>query len=308
MTLVPKQTMPFEPSRLETGSGAFLTAGGPGREQKRIGVHYYKPRSFTPASRILLVIPGTGRNGNTYRDAWIDAADKANLLVAALNYPERDYDFAAYHMGGVVKDLVIRNMPKGPNGEPPSIVQVRDEDITFTLNPRREEWLFNDFDRIFALIAAATGSTQSGYDMFGHSAGGQILHRLVLFHPRSRAQRIVAANSGFYTLPDLALPQPVGLKDTGVTQASLADSLACRLTLLLGENDNGDDAGGIQLRTPLINQQGIGRLDRGRYFFKAGAERARALGCPFHWTLETVPNVAHNFRAMSRAAAHLLYG
>ena len=44
--------------------------------------------------------------------------------------------------------------------------------------------------------------------MFGHSAGAQILHRMVLFAPGSRADRIVAANSGFYTLadPDQALP------------------------------------------------------------------------------------------------------
>jgi hypothetical protein len=68
------------------------------------------------------------------------------VLVAALSYPEADYDFAAYHMGGVVKDLEIRNLP--PGGAAAAVVRVRDEDISFSLNRRRDEWIFPDFERI----------------------------------------------------------------------------------------------------------------------------------------------------------------
>ena len=68
------------------------------------------------------------------------------MLVAALSYPEADYDFAAYHMGGVVKDLEIRNL--SPGGAAAAVIRVRDEDISFSLNPRRDEWIFPDFDRI----------------------------------------------------------------------------------------------------------------------------------------------------------------
>ena len=306
MTLIPKpESLPFEPKELATGSGAFLAAGS---RERKIGVHYYKPRAFSARSRILLVIPGAGRNGDSYRDAWIEAAEEANVLVAALSYPEADYDFAAYHMGGVVKDLEIRNLPRGSNGATADVIHVRDEDISFSLNPRRDEWLFPDFDRIFGLITAATGSTQAAYDMFGHSAGAQILHRLVLFAPGSRAERIVAANSGFYTLatPDQSLP--VGLKGTEVTQASLARSFASKLMLLVGEKDDGDEAGGIQIHTPLIDSQGIGRLARGKYFLRTAEAQAHKLKVPFRWSLEVVPDVGHDFRAMSRAAARSLFG
>jgi hypothetical protein len=303
MTLIPKpEPVPFEPKELATGSGTFLAAGS---RDRRIGVHYYKPRAFGARSRILLVIPGAGRNGDSYRDAWIEAAEAANVLVAALSYPEADYDFAAYHMGGVVKDLEIRNLP--PGGAAAAVIRVRDEDISFSLNPRRDEWIFPDFDRIFGLITAATGSTQTAYDMFGHSAGAQILHRMVLFAPGSRADRIVAANSGFYTLADADQPLPVGLKGTDVTQASLARSFASKLMLLVGEKDDGDEAGGIQIHTPLIDNQGIGRLARGKYFFRDAEERARKLRLPFRWSLEVVPDVGHDFRAMSRAAARALF-
>jgi Heavy metal binding domain len=304
MTLIPKpEPVPFEPKELATGSGAFLAAGS---RERRIGVHYYKPRAFGVRSRILLVIPGAGRNGDSYRDAWIQAAEAANVLVAALSYPEADYDFAAYHMGGVVKDLEIRNLP--PGGAAAAVIRVRDEDISFSLNPRRDEWIFPDFDRIFGLIAAATGSRQTAYDMFGHSAGAQILQRMVLFAPGSRVDRIVAANSGFYTLADPDQSLPVGLKGTGVTQESLARSFASKLMLLVGEKDDGDEAGGIQIHTPLIDNQGIGRLARGKHCFRVAEEQARKLKLPFRWSLQVVPDVGHDFRAMSRAAARALFG
>lgn len=304
MTLVAKPPpAPFEPTTLQDGRGLFEAAGGVGREAQRIGVHYYKPRTFTPRSPVLLVLPGAGRDADEYRDAWVEAAEAHGVLVAALGYPEADYDFAAYQMGGVIRNL---RLPPGAAGQ--SVVRLRDEDIGFDLNPRRETWLFNDFDRIFALLARAAGSERERYDLFGHSAGGQILHRLTLFQAQVKADRIVAANSGFYTLPDLDVPQPFGLKGTGATPDALAASFGRRLTLLLGEKDDGDEAGGIQLRTPTADRQGVGRLARGRYFFEAGRARARSLGVPFEWRLEVVPNVGHDYRRMTAAAARLLYG
>ena len=118
MTLIeamPAQ-LPFEPSTLALGRGAFLMAGGAGRQEKRITVAYYKPSRFTVASPILIVLPGSGRNAVDYREPWIPRAEQANVLVAALGYPEADYDFAAYQLGGVVSDLTLRNLPPLVNG------------------------------------------------------------------------------------------------------------------------------------------------------------------------------------------------
>lgn len=299
---------PLEPERLSEGVGLFTTMGGRGREGARIQVHYYAPRRLSRRSPILLVIPGSGRNADTYRNAWIETADAAGVLVAALGYPEADYDFAAYQMGGVIKDLAIRNMPRDANGEPPSRIRVRDEDISFTPNIRPETWLFRDFDRVFGLLARATRSARSDYDLFGHSAGGQILHRSVLFHPHSRARRIVAANAGQYTYPDLDLALPNGLAGTGLTELSLAASFAARLTLLLGEKDDASETRGTMLHTPMLDRFGVDRLSRGRRFFEASKVRAQAIPTDFNWKLEIVPGVGHDFRAMTRAAAQDLYG
>lgn len=307
VTARPEGPPPFEPKTLAAGAGVFLAAGGSGREDKRIGVHYYKPERFTRESPILLVLPGTGRNANTYRNFWMDAAEAYNVLIATLEYPEVDYDFGAYHMGGVIKNFRLRNVTRRPDGALPTSLYIRDEDIEFEFNERRETWLFHDFDRIFGILATATDSARRKYDLFGHSAGGQILHRLALFQPNTRADRIIAANSGFYTLPRLDVPLPFGLKDTGITKASLAASLALNLTLLLGGEDDDPDKGGRHLHTPLADQQGLGRLSRGRYFFEAGMRQARELAISCNWKLEVVPGVGHDGEAMGRAAARYLY-
>jgi hypothetical protein len=294
-----------EPEPLPLGRSSFDMPGGRNRESSVITVHCYRPGTFTRHSPILLVIPGAGRNGDDYRDAWVGHADAAGILVASPNYPEDRYDPAAYHLGGTIQNLSL--------GEPlPGSTRnsryLRDEDIRFDVNPRREEWLFNDFDRLFARVARATGSDQRRYDLFGHSAGGQILHRHAILWSSSRVRRIVAANSGFYTLPDPARPLPTGLAGLGVDDRALRRAFARDLTILLGEKDNDPDRGGTHLHTPMIDQQGRHRLARGQFFHRFASQRARELGVELRWDLRVVPGVGHDYRGMSAAAAALLYG
>lgn len=296
------------PTSLATGAGLFAVPGGVGHEGGTIEIAYYKPKSFGPESPILLVLPGSGRNAADYRDAWIAAADARGVLVAALGYPEAGYDFAAYQLGGVVRDLQLRNIPFTADGKVPDSLHLRDEDISFKPNTHSETWLFNDFDRLFAVIAKAAGSRQPTYDIFGHSAGGQILHRLAIFRPRSKARRIVAANAGIYTLPDLGRPQPIGLGGTGLAVDDLRQAFASPLTLLLGGADNDPERGGQHLHTPLLDAQGRDRLSRGRYFYDFSRQAAGGLGAPFNWRLRVVEGVGHDYRRMSAAAADLLYG
>jgi hypothetical protein len=284
---------------LPDGSGSFHMAGGAGREHKRITVYYYKPKALTARSRILIVVPGTGRNAHDYRDVWIKVADDCNLLVLSPSYAEQDYDFAAYQMGGVIQNL---RFPKIA-GNRPNVVVLRDEDLGFELNENRDTWLFNDFDRLFSDVAVAVGSEQTGYDLFGHSAGGQILHRLTLFQRTSKALRIVACNAGFYTLPDFHTAPPFGLKGTPITEADLRVAFKRNLIIGLGGADNSDESGGIQLHTPLADAQGLNRLDRGRYFFEFSRRKAESMRTPFNWHIQVVQGVGHEYVGMSRAFA-----
>lgn len=306
MTLRPvvDQDLGLAPGELPTGAGSFQLLGS---QSKPFTVHYFRPADFTADSRILLVMPGAGRNSADYRNTWLAAAVEQGILVAALGYPEDDFDFAAYNMGGLVRDLSFKDPKVARVSRSARAVSLDDENISFELNPDAGTWLFNDFDRAFDHIVAATGSGQQRYDIFGHSAGGQILHRMVLFQASSRANRIVAANTGFYTLPLFDQALPTGLGGTLIDEAALSRAFTKRLIVMVGENDSSEAAGGTLLKTPLVNQQGAGRLHRGRFFYETAKRTAESFGSEFNWSFVTVSGVGHDFEAMSPVAADLLF-
>jgi hypothetical protein len=309
MSLVERRTLlDIDKVKLHTGSGNFLLKAGLAAPDKPIFVFYHKPVGFSPDSPILLVIPGAGRNGWAYRDAWIDASETHNVLVLAPYYADDLYDFGAYHMGGIISDVELRNVQLEPDGSAPSRYYLNDEDIVFEPNNDKEEWIFRDFDLIFRHVVAATGSRQDSYDIFGHSAGGQILHRMTIFRPDSYAGRIVAANSGFYTLPTREASLPFGLGGTGVSAEDLTRAFSKDLVLLLGEADDQNETRGTMLHTPLADQQGPGRLSRGKYFYRESQRIAESMGADFNWQLEVVEGVGHDQRLMGQAAAEFLYG
>lgn len=291
---------------LKTGSGAFLISGGQGHENNTITVHYHMPNSFKPSSEMLLVVPGAGRDGDEYRDAWIEASEKYGVLILSPTYPDSSYGFGGYHMGGLMEELNLSASVEYVENS--NIAKLDEEKLTFTVNANSSQWIFKDFDRIFDLVVESLSSEQREYDIFGHSAGGQILHRLTLFYPQTKAKRIVASNSGFYTLPDMESKLPFGMKGTGKKAEDLKTSFKKRMTLFTGEFDNEKETGGTLLRSVSADQQGLHRLERSQYFYKVSKKKAEELGYEFNWKYEIVPGVGHDFRKMTVAAAEYLYG
>jgi len=272
--------------RIKPGSGKFLVDGG-SHPSKIIEVHYHMPSNFTKASKVLLVLPGAGRNANDYRDAWKKASEAYGVLVLALGYPEKYYPgFWSYNLAGMLYDIDF-------------------EKETFKVNAEPSKWIFDDFDRIFKGVKETLGLKEDSYDMFGHSAGGQLLHRFALFGSANNANRIVAANSGWYTLPIAAQPFPYGLGDAPFENRQL--NFDKQVTVFLGENDDASETRGHLRHGPVVDKQGTHRLARGIYFFKISKSRAKDLKKPFHWHLEIVPNVGHDYKKIAAKAALYLY-
>ena len=88
---------------------------------------------------------------------------------------------------------------------------------------------------IFDAVRNANGFSRARYDIYGHSAGAQFLHRLVLFKPAARYRVAVAANAGWYAMPDFAVSYPYGLGASGLSPAGLARAFGRHLVLLLGD-------------------------------------------------------------------------
>jgi pimeloyl-ACP methyl ester carboxylesterase len=149
--------------------------------------------------------------------------------------------------------------------------------------------------------------TAERYSLYGHSAGGQFVHRFLLHFPQARVNRYVAANSGWYTLPDFSIQFPYGLMDSLVTEDALGKSLQLPLTILLGDRDTLTDQDNLN-QSPQAAAQGPHRLARGFHFFEAGRLAAERLGLPFAWHLATVPGADHDNALMAPAAVQYLVG
>lgn len=289
--LNPEKKLTANELTIQNGTGNFIIEGG-FQKEKTILVHYYKSTNFTTKSPVIMVLPGAGRNGDDYRDSWIEKAEQYKLLVLSPEYSEIHYPgFWSYNMAGMITDVEIN--------------EERTAMIGFRANEDNEQWIYNDFDRIFDLVKEKLKLDTDSYDMFGHSAGGQILHRFAIFNPESKANRILASNSGWYTVPSAIENFPYGLKN-GVTTTEL--DFSKNLILFLGEKDDANETRGDLRHVPEMDKQGLFRFERGKYFYTTSKGIAAKLGKEFNWSIEVVPNVGHDYKNMGIAAAEFLYG
>jgi len=260
-------------------SFVFTDAKGRGAEAP-IRVYTYKPRKCDEKCPIQFVLHGVKRNASEYRDHWELIADNYNLVIVAPEFAQKSWPRAAgYNLGDVERQA------------------------------DREKWAFSAIEHLFDEVRE--GRTE--YRIFGHSAGAQFIQRMMLFRPDHRASVAVAANPGWYTMPEWredrkpdAFPYSLA-KAKGAGEAELKRALERRFVLMVGEKDDDPDDENLN-RTEGAMKQGANRVERGENFFKAATAAAKDLGARFAWELVEVPDTAHNAAAMSRAAADFLYG
>ena len=247
-------------------------------ERKSIKVWTYKPQEWQSGNKIVFVMHGGGRNAEDYLNAWIEIAQKNNVLIVA---PEFENKFAKY----ITNDYQEGNL------------------FTFfgTRNPKKE-WAYTVIENIFNHIKSINTITNENYDIFGHSAGGQFVHRMILLMPEARIRTAISANSGFYSLPKENLEFPYGFKNTEIDlKPELKKAYKKRLIILLGELDN-DPSLGTFRTTDLAMEQGAYRLERGANFYKANKELKNKNNWEFNWTIDTIKNVGHDYKKMSKNA------
>ncbi|MEL6538059.1 MAG: hypothetical protein AAFQ98_21755 [Bacteroidota bacterium] len=276
--VLPKGPDVTESTRLNTNVDSFVMYAYKDSERKSIRVWTYKPETWEDQDKIVFVMHGGGRNADDYLNAWVELAEQNNLLIIA---PEFESKFAKF----ATNDYQEGNL------------------FTFfgTDNPK-SEWAYTVVENIFDHVKSFNQITNGHYDIFGHSAGGQFVHRMVMLMPESRVRTAIAANAGFYSLPDENLAFPYGLKRTEVSVSTdIQEAHQKKLIVLLGELDN-DPSLGTFRTTELAMQQGGHRLERGTRFFQANEELSQQNGWEFNWTLDTVKEVGHNYRLMSQHA------
>lgn len=276
--VLPKGPEITEPNEISIGKDSFVIYAYENSERKSIKVWTYKPVSWKDQDKIVFVMHGGGRNADDYLDAWVELAENNNLLVIA---PEFENKFSKY----TTNDYQEGNL------------------FTFfgTRNPE-SEWAYTVVENIFDHIKTVNDITNSHYDIFGHSAGGQFVHRMIMIMPESRIKTAIAANSGFYNFPDENLIFPYGFKKTDIKlNTEIQTAYQKRLIILLGELDN-DPSLGTFRTTDLAMQQGAHRLERGTNFFNANKKLSEQNEWSFNWAIDTVKNVGHDYRKMSESS------
>lgn len=261
------------------GKGVITFRDVRGHADRELVVHTYRPVRCDARCPLQFVLHGVSRNAQGYRDYWVEAAERHGFVVVAPLFTREAWGgAAAYNLGGV---------------------DATDE---------RSRWAFAAIEHLFDEIADG----RKEYRLFGHSAGGQFVHRFLYFVPNNRVSVAVAANAGWYTTPEWrkdkgVFPWPHSLAQARVGEKEARRALGQRLVVMLGDADTDPNAQDLD-RSPGSLAQGANRLERGRYFHRLSSALARDINADFRWDLVIVPGVAHSGRRMSAAAAEHLYG
>jgi hypothetical protein len=247
---------------------------------RQLVLHAARPRAYHRGLPVLFVHHGVVRNGGDYRDYWLDLVDDAGILVISIEFPEASFpEHLWYHFGNL-----------------------RDKDGTLN---GREEWTYGIDERLFELLRAQRITTRQSYGLFGHSAGGQFVHRMLSFGFRDHVAVAVTANAGTYAMPDLTIPWPFGLGETDVDTDALRALLGFRVTVMAGTADV-STTGRFFPKGPRSMRQGATRYERAHNYVRSGHAAAAALQTSCAWTVIDVPGVGHDGKRMAAAAAPII--
>jgi hypothetical protein len=268
---------------LRIGSGSFTFTGSAGARKRPVKVWYHRPQQWRKGDPILFVMHGTGRTGRNYREVWTPQAERRGFLLIVPEFSRRYYPRSEqYHQGNL---FTRRGTP---------IDSVR--------------WSFTTVERLFDDVKQRSGATRASYWIYGHSAGSQFVHRMLLLMPHARIEKAVLANAGWYTLPTLEAEYPYGLDDAlerPEWRIRLRSAFRREVPVLVGAADT--IAKDRELRTTSeARAQGKHRLERGQTFFRTAHEQARRMNVPFRWYIRVVPGAGHSNRDMAQAAAAIL--
>jgi poly(3-hydroxybutyrate) depolymerase len=263
---------------LAPGKGSFLFRDTQGNPDKPITVWFYRPARQDADVKVVFVMHGTDRNGETYRDHWARYAQQQGFLLLVPEFSRRDFSEDDYQFGGV-----------------------KNADV--------EMWTFSVIEHLFDQVRAGESLATNRYFLYGHSAGAQFVHRYMLFMPHPRVALAISANAGSYTLPVYPAwtePHfPWTLDKSLVGEDQLKSVFARRLVVLLGEEDTDPNHKHLP-KSPQARAQGANRLERGNNFYRRAQAEAARQGAAFNWALKTVPGVGHSDSGMAKAAVRYI--
>lgn len=220
-------------------------------------------------AHVVIAMHGLDRAAAQFRDELVGGAERTGQLVLVPEFDQAQFSgIYGYNYGNVLQ------APPGSAVLP------------------SQNWSFGLIDRVFQYVRTAIGSDRDTFGLFGNSAGAQFVLRYLALTEARTIDKAVAANCGWYMLPNLTHDYPVGMGGLGFGEDDLRRYFQRRLTILLGEADVDINAHDLP-RTEGAMAQGPHRLARGQWHFNHCRKLARSLNVDFGWKLRTIPEAGH---------------
>ena len=246
-----------------------------------LDVRLFVPEHATAATPIVIVMHGWSREAQRYFDDWRVQGAENDFIVVVPHFPVKDFPSSwNYNLGNVFERQSRK--PRSPS-----------------------EWTFTAIESIFDAVVAKVGGEQTEYTLFGHSAGAQFVHRFLYYMPDARVKRYLAANAGWYTMPDFDTGYPYGLRGAAISEEQLIAAFHKDMVLMLGREDLDHTDPNLR-KTPEAKRQGKNRFARGLTMFEVAKTSAEKLGTELQWRLMIVDNAGHVNAQMAPAAAELV--
>ena len=224
------------------------------------------------------MIHGNSRNADDYLNTWIKLAKGQNIAIFAPHFKRTSFiSFNTLQMST-------------------SSGRIRTD---------KNLYLNNSIDILFDFIKSKFSLSQELYNIYGHSAGAQFVHRYLLMSDKPKVKTAVAANAGWYTFLD-GSNFPYGLSNPPINfnSSNVRDFLQMDFHVLIGSADT--DITSSVNQSNGANNQGANRFQRANNFFSYTQKIVDQNKLEFNWSFQIVNGVAHSNPRMSRAAAKIL--
>ena len=266
------------------GGGKFVYSKYRPLEDKPVNVHYYIPKNGDVTRMpLLFAMHGAERTSTAQLTSWTNLAETYRFILIAPEFTkENGYTENDYQFGGIfVSASSDRTRPE-------------------------EQWTYQLIEALFDYIKVETDNTSEFYNMFGHSAGGQFVHRFLWAMPHARVNRAVAANPGSLTFPLIdgitGTDQAVYGWPYSIYKSPFADKehlrsfFARQLFIQTGTEDTRTDNSFPD--DPPSMAQGKTRHERAHTFYTCCQEQAKALGISLTVKIVDVKGAGHSSQQM----------
>jgi len=144
------------------------------------------PPTLSARTGVTVVMHGKLRNAAEYLESWIAWSVDNDQIVVAPRFDSACWPGAAgYNLGNVFS---------GANGRGECLPESR--------------WSFTVVEALHQHVREGFCLEDERFALWGHSAGGQFVHRFLLFKPQARLRSAIASGCGWFTAPDLRVRFP----------------------------------------------------------------------------------------------------